>query len=432
MAKKTTRKNAEANAEAAQISTAQEEQAATVLPDVAPAPSGSEDSTEAPKGGKRKAAKGKPSKNVNERRVIAPKGTTKGTAKGSKKGEPTPASEVTITPEAPKRGRGRPRKDGLPPGSEVATVETLTPEEAARLTEIEAEAKTLENGFIRFSTLLLEVSERRLYRATHKSFAAYVEERFNIKGRLGWYNVAAAGVNRALTEQGVTNLPQNESQARPLAQLANEPEKLAKAWEVANDIARQEGIQEPTRAHSERAVARVQGKPEPTSEQTSAPSTLASTPAPSTPVQAAQATGAIPAGAAVTTEEVTDGDDIGLDTDPVDIEMRDDKWLAQFPLDSQLKGLAHKRFKAEALAYRWLASARRTFVRTVLTPLIKEAKRETGISELGPYLHRARYGLTAPAPDKWVICDRCKGTGQVPTIGGCTTCHKAGFIVPVK
>jgi hypothetical protein len=132
----------------------------------------------------------------------------------------------------------------------------------------------------------------------------------------------------------------------------------------------------------------------------------------------------------VSTTDVDEGDEV---SEPIpDIEMRDDKWLAQFPLDSVLKGLPLKRFRAAALAYRWLAAARVSFIRSVLSKIIKEAQRDSGVRELDPYLHRVRYGLTGPAPDKWVACDVCNHTGQVPTIGKCTACHGAAFIVPVR
>lgn len=450
MAKKTGgNKGAESAPVNLEQSNALDEKGSHVFPDATPAPSGSSEtmsepdaestkgeaeaapsgSGESTKGRKKGGGKSKatPAKNVNERRVIAPKGG-KG-AKGKKGAEKEAPAESTEA--APAKKRGRPRKDGLPAGTELAQVDPLSEEESKRLSEIEAEVDKGMDSFIHISSLLLEISEKRLYRASHKSFTAYVEARFNIKGRLGWYQVAAAGVNRALANQGVTNLPRTEFQARPLSSLRNEPEKLAQAWEVANEIATSEGVQEPTADHTARAVARVTGKPEPT------PATPAPSPSPApTPVDSAKSNGTIPANTEVSTTEVSDngngeGDDIPAESIP-DIEMRDDRWLAQFPLDSRLKGLPLKRFKAAALAYRWLASARVTFIRTVLTPIIKEAKRDSGVKELDPYLHRLRYGLTAPAPDKWVACDVCNATGQVPTIGGCTSCHKAGFIVPVR
>lgn len=407
----------------------------TVAENVEAAPSGSEEPTAAPKrGGKKGGAK--PAKNVNPRRVIAPKPGAKG-AKGAKSDSaPAGPESVKATPDAPKRGRGRPRKDGLPPGTELAVEPfRLTDEKRERFRYIKERAHTLKDGFFEFSTLLLEVAEDKLYLEEHKTFSEFVEAEFQIKGRLGWYNVAAASVNRTLASQGVTNLPKNEGQARALAALQKEPEKLVQAWEVANEIAASEGKEEPTREHSARAVARVTGKPEPTHEQPASQSTPAPALSTSAPVEAAKANGTIPANSEVISEEVEDGEDTESETiapSIADIEMRDDKWLAQFPLDSVLKGLPLKRFRAAALAYRWMAGARVHFVRSVLTPLVKEAKRESGVRELDPYLHRVRYGLTAPAPDKWVACDVCNHTGQVPTIGKCTACHGAAFIVPVR
>jgi hypothetical protein len=451
VAKKTAKKVTETAPVTNEQSNTLDEQGSHVFPDAPQAPSGSpetltapaddsakgeteaaqsvtDEPTEAPKKGKSRKATAKPSK-VNERRVITPKGGAKG-AKGAAKEAPAPAESVEITPKR----RGRPRKDGLPPGTGLATADSFTPEDVARMDEIEPEIDKNMDGLINASCLLLEVSEKKLYRVRtnpdtgqpYKSFSEYVEKRHNIKGRLGWYQVAAAGVNRSLTSQGVTNLPKTESQARPLAQLSKEPEKQVQAWEVANELAHADGKEEPERRHVEQAVARVTGKPE---------TPASPSPAPSTPVGAAQSNGTIPANTEVSTTEVEEGDDIGLESvapSISDIEMRDDRWLAQFPLDSTLKGLPLKRFRAAALAYRWMNGARVNFVRSVLTPIIKEAKRDSGVKELDPYLHRVRWGLTGPAPDRWVACDVCKSTGQVPTIGGCTSCYKAGFIVPVR
>lgn len=116
----------------------------------------------------------------------------------------------------------------------------LTPVEQNRLAHEEAVIERGLDTFVAVGKALLAIRDQRLYRQSHSSFAAYVTERWGMTdGRAAQMIVAAevaealpAGEDEALT--GVSG-PANEAQARELAPLRDDPEKMRDVWQRANE-----------------------------------------------------------------------------------------------------------------------------------------------------------------------------------------------------
>jgi len=100
---------------------------------------------------------------------------------------------------------------------------SLSVTEAARLAELEPIIQRGMTNFVEVGNALLEISDRRLYRATHSTFQEYVADRWKITARRAYQLCEAAEVVNALPEECVKNYTVNESQARELAKV--EPEK---------------------------------------------------------------------------------------------------------------------------------------------------------------------------------------------------------------
>lgn len=92
----------------------------------------------------------------------------------------------------------------------------------------QAIGKSLES-FIACGKAFAIIKNRRLYRQSHSSFDAYVQERWGMSAAHAYRNIAAAQVVAALPEGAP--VPSSESQARLLSRL--EPEEQAEVWEEA-------------------------------------------------------------------------------------------------------------------------------------------------------------------------------------------------------
>lgn len=132
---------------------------------------------------------------------------------------------------------------------------------AARLTLEESVALdtheyTIERGlrtFYAVGNALAAIRDQRLYRATHFTFEQYCEARWNIKQSRAYQLMDAASVVENLRSSTMVELPQNERQARALAQLA--PERQPEAWEQIVETAPNGKV---TAAHAERVVEQMQ------------------------------------------------------------------------------------------------------------------------------------------------------------------------------
>jgi len=116
----------------------------------------------------------------------------------------------------------------------VAVKAALTPAESTRLVELEVIVERGLAGFVEVGTALLEISDRRLYRASHSTFAEYVSDKWRMTARRAYQLCEAAEVVKLLPEN-VNNCSQsmitNEGQARELAKIP--PEKRREVLEAA-------------------------------------------------------------------------------------------------------------------------------------------------------------------------------------------------------
>lgn len=106
---------------------------------------------------------------------------------------------------------------------------------------------------------LLEISERRLYRAQFGTFEEYCEKRWAFSARRGWQFIAWADVEKDLVSApgpAPAALPSTESQARPLTSV--EPEKRREVWDQAVASAPAGKV---TAKHVQAAVRKHKGEP---------------------------------------------------------------------------------------------------------------------------------------------------------------------------
>jgi hypothetical protein len=104
--------------------------------------------------------------------------------------------------------------------------------DSARLAELEGIISRGLASFGEVGQALLEIRERRLYRATHPTFEAYCRERWGWSKTHANRQIQAAELAGALTPIGV--IPPNEAQARELAPLLSQgPEAVRAAWVAA-------------------------------------------------------------------------------------------------------------------------------------------------------------------------------------------------------
>src|SRR3954468_15009600 len=83
--------------------------------------------------------------------------------------------------------------------------------------------------FVEVGQALLEIRDRKLYRAEYPTFEEYCKQRWGWSKSHVNRQIDAAGVIQNLTPIGV--IPQHESQARPLTSLP--PDDQRAAWEAA-------------------------------------------------------------------------------------------------------------------------------------------------------------------------------------------------------
>jgi hypothetical protein len=112
--------------------------------------------------------------------------------------------------------------------------------------------------------------------------------------------------------------------------------------------------------------------------------------------------------------------------EPGDDEPRtDEEWLEELPLRRILKDAQLKTFEADAMVYRHLEAARKTFQHHASRALKASRRR-------GEYGYRVSRFLKADHPKDWLACPStenggCGGTGQLELIGECPRCHGRGY-----
>jgi len=104
----------------------------------------------------------------------------------------------------------------------------LAPVEAATLAEHEASVERGLSTFLDVGRALLAIRDERLYRAEHDTFESYCQDRWAMTDRYARNLMAAASVGTVVP---VTN----EAQARELAPLLDQPERLRDTWQQAQE-----------------------------------------------------------------------------------------------------------------------------------------------------------------------------------------------------
>jgi hypothetical protein len=133
----------------------------------------------------------------------------------------------------------------------MEAVTALTVPERDELAQCEAVIERGLANFMEVGQALLVVRDKKLYRLSHKTFAEYCSDRWQLGRAYAYQAMAAAEVTRNLSAIADI-LPTNEAQARPLAKLS--AEQQVPAWDRAVEIA---GGNQPTAAQVAEAVEEV-------------------------------------------------------------------------------------------------------------------------------------------------------------------------------
>ncbi len=148
-------------------------------------------------------------------------------------------------------------------------------------------------------------------------------------------------------------------------------------------------------------------------------------------VAKARAAGKIPEGVVVEVTEADEPTSVEVIREEIEEEsahrddaLSDDDWLETLPLHATLEGTQRRRFTADALDYRRLEPARKTFA--------YHAGRALRSRPQGIVAQKTRWYLKLEHPRKWVRCASpeaggCGGSGAVPMFGECPTCHGRGY-----
>lgn len=129
----------------------------------------------------------------------------------------------------------------------------LTQSEQTRLAELETVIKDGLLTFIDVGAALLEIRNSRLYRHEYSTFEQYCREKWQMTKTSANRLIQAHGVITNLTPTGV--IPDSERQARPLAKL--EPEEQKVAWQNAVETAPEGKV---TGAHVQKIVDEIKPK----------------------------------------------------------------------------------------------------------------------------------------------------------------------------
>lgn len=120
--------------------------------------------------------------------------------------------------------------DGAATEAKADGLEKLTEKEAAELVKQEAFVKKHQDSFWTAVEALKVIHDRRLYRATHKTFRDYCAERWGFERAHGDRLIKASAVyeNLKCLQGGDIPLPTTEAQVRPLTRLS--PDKQEEVW----------------------------------------------------------------------------------------------------------------------------------------------------------------------------------------------------------
>ena len=131
-------------------------------------------------------------------------------------------------------------EESAPKLSHVRRINELSTEEQSDRDRLEL---TIERAFYEAGKALKEISNRRLFRSTHKTFDEYCRERFGFGRDAANLKINAAevydNIKRFRPDEATSiPLPTNENQLRFIAKAKLPPEVQYKVWETAAEVAR--------------------------------------------------------------------------------------------------------------------------------------------------------------------------------------------------
>lgn len=114
--------------------------------------------------------------------------------------------------------------------------------------------------------------------------------------------------------------------------------------------------------------------------------------------------------------------------EPAEADLDDEAWLDTLPLRSVLVGACLRIFERDALCYRTLEDARRTFLHHA-SRAIATARRK---GSAGEYTYRVSVFLKLNHPRHWHRCPApedggCGGSGTIGVVGECPRCRGRGY-----
>lgn len=134
--------------------------------------------------------------------------------------------------------------------------EILSSDEATQLNLAEGLIARHLSAFFEVGAALLEIKQRRLYRAAFSTFEEYCRTRWQLNRSHAYRLVEAAEIKTHLSPIGDIPPPENECQVRPLSGLTASAAK--KAWKTAVERA---GNKPPTGELVRKVVAEIGKKP---------------------------------------------------------------------------------------------------------------------------------------------------------------------------
>lgn len=136
----------------------------------------------------------------------------------------------------------------------------LTPEEQDVLRDCEAQLGRYKTAFLDAGRSLRTIRERKLYRQTHATFEAYCAEKWGFKADRARQLMRGTETVETLVKAGVTDLPTNEAQVRPLSKLVGEQQ--VEVWQTA--VAENGSASEVSLKKVEAVISEAQGNTPPT------------------------------------------------------------------------------------------------------------------------------------------------------------------------
>lgn len=255
-----------------------------------------------------------------------------------------------------------------------------------QLAEHESEMKRCWQEFAR---RLAIIRDERLYEAEFSTFEDYCQSRWGISRRAANYKIEAGQVASELEHSLGNTFPKpSERTAREFKEVPKEDRP--KVAEVAKEVAKEKGRETINSRDVKDAKAKIY-KVETKVEE-------------------------------LPRDE--DAEPVPTEPDPVTLVDVDDdeEWLKSLPIHARLQGVAKRRFEEAALTWKQFEAPFKS-----LAMQIRHAHKDTPSQFKSRFHTRQLSSFVIDAPQHWLVCRECGGTGQIPKIGQCGSCSSDGF-----